>query len=83
MAKKKDVEFKEGDQVTACPEAMKCPKKTEQLINRTGLSVDQLREGPMHIVQTTSEGQLHIKHPRLGRPFVVHEKFITHLTAST
>lgn len=83
MSKKNSAMFKEGDQVVACPKTMKCPNKSEQLISRTGLTAEQLREGPMFVTRAMSDGQLHIKHPRLGRPFIVHSKFIALVNTTT
>lgn len=83
MTKKKSVVFKEGDHVIACPEVMKCPNKSGQLMSRTGLTTDQLRDGPMHVTRVDNDGQLHIKHPRLRRPFVVHSKFIVQAQQAT
>ena len=83
MAGKKKHEFKEGDQVVACPIVMQCPNKSGQLMSRTGLNADQLREGPMHVVRARDDGQLEVRHPRLGRPFIVHSKFITQMSGAT
>jgi hypothetical protein len=76
MSKKNSATFKEGDHVAVSPEAISCPNKSGQLISRTGLSLEQLRDGPMYVTRMPGDGQLHIKHPRLGRPFIVHSKFI-------
>lgn len=79
---KKKIEFKEGDAVVASPKTMQCPNKSGQLISRTGLTAQQLQDGTMHVTQALNNGQLHIKHPRLKYPFIVHSKFIVPCTAS-
>lgn len=72
--------FKHGDKVVACPKAMQDGTKAGKLMNRTGLTADELAT-PMHVIQTTSDGQLKIKHERVLQPFIVHPKFMTHAQA--
>jgi hypothetical protein len=78
---KKEIEFKNGDQVVACPEKMKDPDLVKKLVNHTGLTEEQLREGLMQVVDATHVNQLKIAHPRLKQPFSVHYKFIKRATA--
>lgn len=73
---KKETTFKDGDHVTACPHALKDVKKAGKLMNRTGLTVEELNT-PMQVIQTTAEGQLKLRHGKLKQPFVVHPKFMT------
>jgi hypothetical protein len=80
---KKNSGFKEGDRVVPCPQVMKCPNKSGKLMSRTGLSAEQLQQEPMHITETSGDGQLKIKHQRLGQPFTVHSKFMVRHAAAT
>ena len=80
---KKNSGFKEGDRVMPCPHVMKCPNKSGKLISRTGLSAEQLQQEPMHITKALDDGHLHIKHQRLGQPFIVHSKFMVRHAAAT
>lgn len=82
MAKNKGVNFNEGDRVAMCPKALKCPEKSGQISSRTGLSHEELKTGPFHIAEIPGDGQLHVKHPRLGRPFILHSKFVTPYTSA-
>lgn len=80
---KKNVEFKPEDKVIACPTTMACPKKSSQLMNRTRLTSDELKE-IMSVVGVSEDGQqIHVKHSKIKQPFVVHKKFMAPMSAST
>jgi hypothetical protein len=79
---KKNVEFKPGDQVIACPTTMACPKKSSKLMSRTGLSSDELKQ-PMHVIRANDDGQIHVKHSKIKQPFIVHKKYMAPMSVAT
>lgn len=76
MAKKSET-YKRNDAVVACPKALANEKKADKIQSRTGLTIDQLRDGPMKVIKTLPDDQLEIKHDRLQEPFVIHSKYIS------
>lgn len=82
MSKNKAIEFKNGDHVTVCPQAAKCPNKSGKITSRTGLSIEELMDGSLRVTEVPGNGQLHLKHPRLSTPFILHSKFIVPHTAT-
>lgn len=75
----KTTTFKKGQRVTACPIAMKDPKKLGQIMSRTGLLEEDLLT-PMHVVSVDAD-QLKLRHQKLKEPFTVHSKFFAQAMA--
>lgn len=76
----KKIEFKTGDHVIACPVIMSESEKAKKIMNRTGLTKEELAE-PMRVIHTTEDQQIHIKHKKLKRTLIVHSKFMTQAPA--
>jgi hypothetical protein len=79
MAGQKVVVFKPDDHVVAKNEILACVAKTGKLSSRSGLDREELQQN-MKIVMVEND-QLHLRHPRLVKPFVVHQKFFQHAEA--
>lgn len=80
MQSAKKREIKDGDHIVASLKTLSNTTKVDQLVNRTKLTAEELKQ-PMRVIKTQGS-QAKVKHPRLEHPFEVHMKFFEHAPAA-